>query len=68
MSGALKPVRRASGPVENTSIERDGFAVYEGVLPDESVHELIRAVNAIPAGDEVRRKHRVYGVRNLARR
>ncbi|MEX0716876.1 MAG: phytanoyl-CoA dioxygenase family protein [Planctomycetaceae bacterium] len=43
----------------------DGFAVVPHVLDEQCVARLRAAIAAIPAGDAVRRKANVYGVRNL---
>lgn len=45
--------------------QREGFAVFEGVLSAQDVKRLRDAVASIPDGDEVRRRQSVYGVRNL---
>jgi Phytanoyl-CoA dioxygenase (PhyH) len=44
---------------------RDGYSIREGVLSDDEVEELRKAVAGVPNGEEVRRKRGVYGVRNL---
>ena len=44
---------------------RDGYFICEGVLSDADVERLRTAVARIPNGEEVRRRHGVYGVRNL---
>lgn len=44
---------------------QSGFAVFPRVLDSATVEELRSAILAIPAGEEVRRKRSVYGVRNL---
>jgi ectoine hydroxylase-related dioxygenase (phytanoyl-CoA dioxygenase family) len=48
-----------------TSFHRDGYYVCENVLSCAEVDELRQAIAEIPAGDEVRQKRNVYGVRNL---
>ena len=47
------------------AFRRDGYFVRDGVVSDEEVQRLRVAVDAIPNGEEVRRKRGVYGVRNL---
>ena len=47
------------------AFHRDGYFVRDGVVSDEEVQRLRSAVDAIPNGEEVRRKRGVYGVRNL---
>jgi hypothetical protein len=47
------------------TFRRDGYYICENVLSSGEVHELRQAIADIPAGDEVRRKRSVYGVRNL---
>jgi ectoine hydroxylase-related dioxygenase (phytanoyl-CoA dioxygenase family) len=42
-----------------------GFAIAPRVLDQDTVARLQTAIEAIPAGEEVRRKRSVYGVRNL---
>jgi hypothetical protein len=47
------------------TFRRDGYSICENVLSAKEVEELRHAVAEIPAGDEVRRRGNVYGVRNL---
>jgi ectoine hydroxylase-related dioxygenase (phytanoyl-CoA dioxygenase family) len=47
------------------SFRRDGYYICENVLSPAEVDELRQAIANVPAGDEVRRKRNVYGVRNL---
>lgn len=47
------------------SFGRDGYFICENALSPAEVEELRQAIANIPAGDEVRRKRSVYGVRNL---
>jgi len=44
---------------------RNGFFIQNDVISASDVQSLRRAVAALPECDEVRRKRRVYGVRNL---
>jgi len=44
---------------------RDGYFIQNDVIPSSEVERLRRAVAALPEREEVRRKRRVYGVRNL---
>jgi hypothetical protein len=44
---------------------RDGYFIREGVISEAEVESLRMAVARVPNGEEVRRKRRVYGVRNL---
>lgn len=44
---------------------RDGFFIQNDVISMGDIEKLRRAVAALPDRDEVRRKRRVYGVRNL---
>ncbi len=47
------------------TFRRDGYYICENVLSPGEVDELRQAIADLPAGDEVRRKQSVYGVRNL---
>lgn len=47
------------------TFQRDGYSIHEGVVSSDEVAALRQAVDAIPNGEEVRRKRSVYGVRNL---
>lgn len=47
------------------SFERDGYFIQENVVSSDSVQRLSDAIDALPKGEEVRRKRSVYGVRNL---
>jgi len=42
-----------------------GFAIVEQAISSEQVIELRAAIAAIPAGEDVRRRTNVYGIRNL---
>jgi ectoine hydroxylase-related dioxygenase (phytanoyl-CoA dioxygenase family) len=42
-----------------------GFVILPGVFPPKTMEHLQKAIEAIPAGDEVRKKGSIYGVRNL---
>ncbi len=46
-------------------IARDGYAMVPNVVSMSKVEELRSAIESIPAGEEVRRRTNVYGVRNL---
>jgi hypothetical protein len=43
----------------------EGYFIREGVLEDVEIERFRTAVDEIPNGEQVRRKHGVYGVRNL---
>jgi ectoine hydroxylase-related dioxygenase (phytanoyl-CoA dioxygenase family) len=45
--------------------QQNGFAIANGIFSTGDVDRLRRAIDALPAGEEVRRKRSVYGVRNL---
>jgi ectoine hydroxylase-related dioxygenase (phytanoyl-CoA dioxygenase family) len=59
------PVNSAFSMSYAEQIDRDGYATVSGVVGPEVVTSVGRAIDAIPLGEEVRRKQRVYGVRNL---
>jgi ectoine hydroxylase-related dioxygenase (phytanoyl-CoA dioxygenase family) len=48
-----------------TRLDAEGYFICEDVLSRADVGQLCKAVADIPAGEEVRRKRSVYGVRNL---
>lgn len=48
-----------------SAIDHDGFAIVEDVISPTQVEQLRTAIAAIPAGEEVRRRTNVYGIRNL---
>jgi ectoine hydroxylase-related dioxygenase (phytanoyl-CoA dioxygenase family) len=47
------------------SFRENGFAVTNDVFSADHIDRLRRAIDSLPAGEEVRRKRSVYGVRNL---
>ncbi|MDA1051123.1 MAG: phytanoyl-CoA dioxygenase family protein [Planctomycetota bacterium] len=46
-------------------VKRSGCAIVERVIDEPLVHTLISAIDGIDAGEAVRRKRGIYGVRNL---
>ncbi len=46
-------------------VARDGYAIIPNVISISLVEKLRSAIESIPAGEEVRRRSNVYGVRNL---
>jgi len=60
-----------SSPIEfdvsryQESVSLDGFAIVPSVVSSSQIEELRSAIESIPAGEEVRRRTNVYGVRNL---
>lgn len=47
------------------ALRHDGYFIQDGVIPLDEIEQLRRAVAELPLGEAVRRKRRVYGVRNL---
>jgi ectoine hydroxylase-related dioxygenase (phytanoyl-CoA dioxygenase family) len=47
------------------AFQQDGVAIADNVFSLDDILHLRRAIDALPAGEEVRRKRSVYGVRNL---
>ena len=47
------------------TFQREGYFIQEGVLPAGDVEHLRDVVSKLPDRDEVRRKRRIYGVRNM---
>ena len=43
----------------------EGYAIFNRVLPQGEIDQLVSAIDLIPDGPEVRRKRGVYGIRNL---
>ena len=46
-------------------IQQNGYSIVENVISPARVEQLRAAIDEIPAGEEVRRKANVYGIRNL---
>jgi ectoine hydroxylase-related dioxygenase (phytanoyl-CoA dioxygenase family) len=49
----------------STGFARDGYACLPRVLSDSAVDEIRAAIDRVPPSEAVRRKTRVYGIRNL---
>ncbi len=59
------PTNAAGANRYAADFHRDGYAVFNEVLSIDEVEDLSAAVSALPAGEAIRRKRGVYGVRNL---
>ncbi len=46
-------------------LEQDGYAIVDGLIDLAHAKQLCSAIENIPAGEEVRRKTNVYGIRHL---
>lgn len=47
------------------AFRREGYFIRENVISLDEVEHLRRAIDALPVGQEIRRKRSVYGIRNL---
>lgn len=55
----------ANSATYREEIQKNGFSIVENAISAEHVEQLRAAIDAIPDGEEVRRKANVYGIRNL---
>ncbi len=61
----MAPATTVDGSDYREQIHRDGFAIVEDVVCSSRVEQLRAAICEIPAGEEVRRRANVYGIRHL---